>query len=270
MPEGTIKEEIDAMLNIGSVTGTPSTEAVATDAPSTSSVATNAPSTNAPGTSAPSTTAPATTAPATAAPEDDELKKIKEENERLRQQIEESSGTKAPKTTAPATAAPIDEIDFLGNTDLDELTRDSKSFNALLNKVHKSGIEAGRKLQETTLRGIPDIVKSNVTIQSTLKKKVEEFYKDNEDLMKFKKAVSTVYEELASEHPDWKIDKIFEETEKESRKRLELYKKSTSTTAPTTKAPKGPRFPKTKSSRERQKPQASSLLNEIDEMNKDM
>lgn len=280
-----IKEQIDAMLDIGSGTEAPSTESVATNAPSTESVVTNAPSTNAPstsapatqapgtetpGTKAPATSAPATDAPTTAAPEDDELKRVKEENERLRKQVEDSQRKVTPKTKAPTTAPPVEEIDFLGEgVDLDELTRDAKTFNALLNKVHKMNVESSRKFQETTLRNIPDIVKSNVAIQATLKKKVEDFYDTNKDLKSFKKVVSAVYEELAAENPDWNVDKIFNEVETETRKRLELHKKAASTKAPTTRAPRGPNFPKTKTSRQRQKPKTSALLSEIDEMNKE-
>lgn len=262
-----IKKQIDAMLDIGSRTEAPSTESVATEAPSTGSAATDAPSTSVPGTEAPATEAPTTEAPA----DGDELEKIRKENEGLRRQIEESYKKKTPKTAAPTTVAPIEEIDFLGkDVDLDELTRDSKLFNALLNKVHRTGEESARKFRETTLRGIPDIVKSNISIQSTLKKKVGEFYERNKDLKGFKKVVSAVYEELVAENPDWNVDKAFEETEKETRNRLELYKKAVSTEAPTTKAPRGPVFPKTKTSRQRKKPETSSLLAEIDEMNKDL
>lgn len=278
MPDD-IKEQIDAMMSIGSGTEAPSTESAATSAPGTESVATNAPSTNvpstqapgtvAPGTTAPATKAPATEAPTTAAPEDDELKRTKEENERLRRQIEDSQ-RKAPKTKAPTTASPVEEVDFLGaDVDLDELTRDAKVFNTLLNKVHKAGIESGRKFQETTLRNIPDIVKANVTIQATLKKKVEDFYDANKDLQSFNKVVSAVYEELAAENPDWNIDRIFKETEAEARKRLELHRKAASTSAPTTKAPRGPRFAKTRTSRQRKKPETSPLLSDIDEMNRE-
>ena len=279
MPDD-IKKQIDDMLNVGSGTDAPSTQAAATNAPGTESMVTNAPSTNAPstrapgtaapGTEAPVTKAPVTEAPTTAAPEGGELTRIKEENERLRQQVEDSQRKVAPKTTAPTTAFPVEEVDFLGSdTDLDELTRDARVFNTLLNKVHKAGIEAGRKFQETTLRNIPDIVKSNVTIQATLKKKVEDFYDESKDLKPFKKVVSAVYEELQAENPDWDIDKIFKETETETRKRLELHRKATSTDAPTTKAPRDPVFPKTKTSRQRRAPKTSPLLSEIDEMNKE-
>ena len=130
------------------------------------------------------------------------------------------------------------------------------------------GSEASRKFQETTLRNIPDIIKSNIVVQATLKKKVDEFYTDNKDLKPFKKVVAAVYEELASENPDWEVSKIFNEVEKETRERLELQKKAGATSAPTTSAPKGPKFAKTKSSRSRQKPNTSPLLEDIDEMNK--
>ena len=65
-----------------------------TEAPSTQSVATDAPGTEAPGTAAPATTAPGTSAPTTDAPkeEEDELTRIKKENESLRLKLEEVHG----------------------------------------------------------------------------------------------------------------------------------------------------------------------------------
>ena len=270
-----IKDQIDAMLNIGepTLTEAPFTEPVATEAPGTTAPGTSAPGTESPKTTAPSTDAPATSAPTTEAPADDELKRIKKENDELRKKLNESAVKKTFKTKAPTTATPFEEIDFLGeDIDLDDLTRNSSVFNKMLNKVYKMGVEASRKFQETTLRNIPEIVKSNVVVQATLKKKVDEFYEANKDLKPFKKVVASVYEELASENPDWDIVKTFNETEKETRKRLELHKKAgASTHAPTTDAPrKGPKFPKTKSSRERQKPKTSHLLSEIDKMNENL
>lgn len=275
MPEG-IKDQIDAMLKIGEPTATnaPFTEAVATETPGTEAPGTEAPGTNSPSTNAPGTSAPATDAPTTEAPkEDDEIEKIKKENESLREQLNKSAEKKPVSTKAPTTAVPFEEVDFLGkDVDLEELTRDPSMLNKLLNKVFKMGSETSRKFQETTLRNIPDIVKSNVLAQSTLKKKVEEFYTGNKDLKPFKKVVAAVYEEIASENPDWKLDDIFKSVEEETRKRLELHKKAGAVTSvPTTEAPrKGPRFPKTKSSRSRQKPKTSHLLSEIDKMNESL
>ena len=265
-----IKDQIDAMLNVGepTVTEAPYTDSVATEAPGTELPGTEAPKTESSSTEAPGTEAPATSAPATEVPKEDELEKIKKENEALRKQVEEGHKKKEPETKAPTTEVPFAEVDFLGNdVDLDELTRSPDLFNKILNKVYKLGSDASKQFQETTLRNIPDIVKSNVVAQATLKKRVDEFYETSEDLKPFKRVVAAVYEELASENPDWKLDKIFSEVEVETRKRLELHKKAGATSAPTTDAPKGPRFPKTKSSRSRQKPNTSPLLDDIDKMN---
>ena len=279
MPD-EIKDQINAMLKIGepTVTDAPFTESIVTEAPKTDAPGTEAPKTEAPGTKSPSTdapktSAPSTEAPATEAPGEDELEKIKKENEALRDKlskVEERKAplTKVPGTKAPTTEAPYKEIDFLGKEiDLDELTRDPDMLNKILNKVYKMGSDTSRAFQETTLKNIPDIVKSNVVAQATLKKKVDEFYTDNKDLKPFRKVVAAVYEEVASENPDWELNKIFEETERETRKRLELHRKARATSAPSTDAPKGPRFPKTKSSRSRQKPNTSPLLEDIDKMN---
>jgi len=271
MPE-EIKDQIDAMLNIGEPTATdaPFTESVVTKAPGTEAPGTEAPSTKSVTTDAPGTSAPATDAPTTEAPVDDELEKMKREIEALRTKLNETQEKKPPATKSPTTEVPYKEIDFLGKElDLDDLTRDPDILNKILNKVYKMGSDASKQFQETTLKNIPDIVKSNVVAQATLKKKVDEFYTENKDLKPFKKAVAAVYEELASENPDWKLDKIFNETEKETRKRLELQKKAGATSAPSTEAPKrkSPRFPGTKSSRSRQKPNTNSLLSEIDKMN---
>ena len=274
MPE-EIKDQIDAMLKIGepTVTDAPFTDFIVTEAPETNVPATEAPKTESPSTEVPGTSTPVTDAPTTEAPEEDKFEKVKKENEALRKQVADAHEkktpvTKVPGTKAPSTKAPYEEIDFLGKEfNLDDLTRDPNILNKILNKVFKMGSDASRNFQETTLKNIPDIVKNNVVAQATLKKKVDEFYDANKDLKPFKKAVAAVYEELASENPDWELSKIFTETEKETRKRLELQKKAGAISAPITSAPKGPRFPKTKTSRSRQKPNTSHLLSEIDKMN---
>lgn len=202
---------------------------------------------------------------------ENELEKIKGENEELRKKLDASYSKEEPPPTAespPAESPPetIEEISFLEeDVDLDDLTRNKDTFNKLLNKVYKAGAESSRQFQENTLKSIPDIVKSNVTLQAALKKKVDGFYDSNKDLAPFKKAVAAVYEEVAAENPDWEMEKIFEKTGEESRRRLELRKKAEGKEDPPTP---NPRFPKTKSSRtSRQKPDVSPLLEEIDKMN---
>lgn len=205
-------------------------------------------------------------------PVDDEMVTLREENEKLRKQVEErhvKEPAPTPEPTPDPEPAPIEEIDFVGDVDLDDISRDPVAFNTLLNKIHAAGVTSARGIQETTLRAIPDIVKSNVTIQSTLKKEVETFYADNEDLKPFKKVVAAVYEELASDNPDWTIANTFKEVEKETRNRLELHKKATDADPDPDPKPrtKGPKFANTKGPRQRTKPRTDALLSQIDEMN---
>lgn len=217
--------------------------------------------------------------------EDGELETVKKENKALRLRLNEASEKKIPeidkktpdnekKIPEPETKVEtVEEITFLDkDVDLDELMRSPDMFNKLLNKVYKMGADASKTFQETTLKNIPDIVKSNVLAQATLKKKVDEFYEDNKDLKSFKKAVAAVYEEIAAENPDWELDKTFEETEKETRKRLELHKEAEEPSSKKDEEThdKRPKFPKTKSSRSRQKPNTSHLLSEIDKMNESL
>jgi len=198
------------------------------------------------------------------------FERLKSENEILRTELNKmyeknvADAKNKEDEKEPDISKVPDEIDFLGeDTDIDDLMRDPSSVNKILNKVYQMGSDAAKKFQETTLRNIPEIVKSNIVIQATLKDQVNKFYGDNEDLKPFKKVVAAVYEEVASENPDWKITEIFNEVEKEARKRLELHKQTKDSK---TQKPK-PNFPKTKSSRARQKPNTNRLISEIDKMN---
>jgi|LGOV01.1.fsa_nt_gb hypothetical protein len=202
--------------------------------------------------------------------EETDFDKLKKENEALRIQIEKShepnvvdvdvkDDTKDDKPETP-------EIKFLGDDiDLDELIRSPESLNAILNKVYAAGVDSYRELQEGTIKGIPEIVKSNVSMQVALSKRVNEFYNDNEDLKPFKKVVASIYEEVASENSDWDVNKVFEKVEEETRNRLELHKKAVSKDK---KSKKKPEFPKAKGGkRTESKPDTNPLLDEIDAMN---
>lgn len=202
--------------------------------------------------------------------ESDEMKTLREENEKLRKQVEDLHVKKIPEPDPPADPEPepIQEINFLEEgVDLDDLTRNPDLLNKILNKVFVTGMEQSRKSQEDTLRAVPDIVKTNVATQAGLKREVDKFYTDNEDLKPFKKVVAAVYEELAAENADWTIAKIFEEVGNESRKRLELHKKATT---PDPDPDPKPNFPKATGKRTPvTKPKTSDLLSDIDAMNQD-
>lgn len=204
------------------------TDPPTTDEPKTDPPTTDAPKTDAPKTDAPETDAPKTEAPTTDAP--DEAAELKRENEELRKKIDDLSApkTKVPTTTAPVTDAPIEEQDFIGEIDLDEVSRDPKEFNKMLNKVYSKGVADSRlefkNYNKSTLERVPSLVSDTVSIQQKLKDLTDNFYKENKDLMKFKKVVSVVFDEMVAENPNDPYDKVLSGVGPEVRKRLELKK----------------------------------------------
>jgi len=244
------------------------TDPPGTASPGTSAPATGEPGTEAPGTEVPGTTSPGTSAPTTEAPEEDprdkELRELREEIEKLK-----GPKTQAPKTEVPSTNAPIAEEDFLGDLDLDEVSRDPKLFNQLLNKLRKGSIEYSRaevkRAVESVVRSIPDIVKNNVALTATLKEVNEKFYKDNEDLKPWKKMVAAVFEEKFSEDPSKTYTNLLPEVAVETRRRLGLQKNANNSKDKDTP----PKLPRKKGGpRQQPKPDTDPLMDEMDEMDK--
>ena len=186
----------------------------------------------------------------------------------------EKEKSKGTTTKAPTTEAPLvlDELDFAGGADLDELSRDPKKLNEFANKIYQKAVTDTRKvLGEGVLRTIPDIVKTNITMMTNLKKASDKFYNDNEDLEPFKKVVSAVFEDVAAENPDKRFDEILGKVAGESRKRLGLQRKAEDTNKNKTKNKgKSPRLPrkKGKAGQATNKPNTEPLQDELDEMNK--
>jgi len=245
-------------------TDAPKTAAPGTDPPGTSSPKTDAPKTKAPGTKAPGTKAPSTEAPK----EDERDKTIRELREKLA--AKETPKTKAPRTAAPRTSAPktdvpVSDEDFLGEVDLDELTRDPKLFNQLLNKVYRNAVKIARaevkRGTETTVRAIPDIVKNNIALTTRLKKVHDEFYTENKDLVPWKTAVGTVMEEMMSADPSQTYKELLPKVADETRRRLALKKEAIS------KKEDPPKLPRSKGGpRQNLKPETDALQKEMDEM----
>jgi len=195
----------------------------------TDSSNTDSPGTQAPGTDSPGTDAPETQTPSTEVPEEDprdaELRKLREELDEFKSK---KVTTKAPPTKAPVTELPINDEDFVGDVDLDELTRDPKIFNQLLNKIYKKAREDARQdirfSSESVVRSVPDIVKNSVAITAKLQETQKKFYEENADLVPWKQAVATVFQEKMVENPSKRYDELLPEVATEVRKRIGLRK----------------------------------------------
>ena len=187
----------------------------------------------------------------------------------LRAKIADFEAKKSePVKQEPKKEQPVsqdEDQDFLGELDVDEVTRDPKELNRLLNKIHHKAVMDTRDI---LMRDLPNIVRTQATIVDDLRRTSEQFYNDNKDLAPFKKVVATVFEEFVSKSPDKSYSDLIKEVGPEVRKRLELPTPSPTKSAPESSKP--PRLP-SKGSRAGQVQDSSTnepLQSEIEAMNK--
>jgi hypothetical protein len=215
--------------------------------------------------------------------EDKEEKKEEEEDkdviiDNLRKQLNErptpsekkEEKTEEKKEEKKEEPLKLDEQDFVGDIDLDDLTRDKTALNKLLNAVYSKGVVDSKKMTtDGMLTSIPDLVKSNITLMTTLAEARDNFYKENEDLAPFKAVVAAVFEEVAAKNSDKKIKDIMDLVAPEVRTRLQLKKtvkkeeKKEEDEKPRLHSPKGGN-----QRGQREKPDAKGVPSEIAEMNK--
>jgi hypothetical protein len=180
---------------------------------------------------------------------------------------EESEEKPAEKKEEPLK---LDEQDFIGDLDLDDLTRDKAALNKILNTVYAKGVNDSKRIAtEGVLNTIPEIVKHNLTLLTTLKEASDNFYKENSDLVPFKRVVAAVFEEIAAKNPDKKYSELMNLTAPEARKRLELHKQAIA--GEKKEKDKSPRLPNAKGGQRQsqsQRPNTSALEKEIADMNK--
>lgn len=220
MPDEMFKktqEEIELMnkpFSMGSVE---------TDAPTTNEpdIKTKPPTTEEPSgdieTDAPKTEAPETIAPKTGAPTTD----VPDDRDQIISDLRAKLNEKDITTKAPTTKAPIEDQDFLKDLDLEDVMRDSKEFNKLLNSIYQKAVT---DTQDTMGIKINQTVPNMVSMVSNLQKATESFYDDNEDLKPFKKVVAHVFDDLVATNPDKPYSDIMSDVAPEVRKRLELPK----------------------------------------------
>jgi hypothetical protein len=164
----------------------------------------------------------------------------------------------------------FEDQDFIGDLDLDDLTRDKTALNKILNSVYSKGVNDSKRIAtEGVLNSIPDIVKHNLTLLTSLKEASDNFYKDNADLAPFKRVVAAVFEDIAAKNPDKKYDELMNLVAPEVRKRLELHKKAVKEEKKDEDG-KPPRLHGAKSGQRQSptKPNTSALESEISAMNK--
>ena len=195
---------------------------------------------------------------------DREVKEKAEEKERLRLEKEK-------KKNEPLK---LEDQDFIGDQDIEDIIHDKDTFNKLLNSVYTKGVNDSKKIStEDILSSIPDIVKHNLDLLTLLKETSDKFYNDNKDLVPFKRVVAAVFEDIVAQNPDKKYTELMNLVAPEARKRLDLHKqvmRKEKNEKGGEKKGGGPRLPEAKSNLKHslQKSNPTSLESEISEMNK--
>jgi hypothetical protein len=200
--------------------------------------------------------------------------------ENLRKQLDEKSGKPDKEEAAPekkedkkVEPLKLEDQDFIGGLDVEEVVRDKDAFNKLLNSVYAKGVNDSKNITvDGVLSNIPDIVKHNLTLLTTLKETSDKFYKENEDLASFKRVVAAVFEDIAAKNPDKKYNELMNLVAPEARKRLGLGKQVAGKGKGNgDEGGKHPRLPGAKHNQRHNpshKNNPSALESEISEMNK--
>jgi hypothetical protein len=102
--------------------------------------------------------------------------------------------------------------DFLDGVDPEDMMADPELFNQVLNKAVNHGYKtAVTTAIEQVLTRMPQMVINYVRHHSTMEKVVEDFYTTHPELSAVKRTVATVANEVHAEHPDWKVQQVFDE-----------------------------------------------------------
>lgn len=191
-------------------------------------------------------------------PRDAELERLRAENAALKAKPAE---TKEPEKKEPE----VKEQDFVGDLDIDEVTRDPKEFNKVLNKIYDRATNDTRK---SIMDSLPDLVKQQAQLINSMQEATREFYETNRDLDQHKKTVATVFDELAKANPDKTFGDVIKLIGPEVRKRLKLPEPKPKVEKKEEDV-KQPRLPKKGAQAGRiQESQEEPLLDEIEAMNK--
>lgn len=237
-------------------TDPPSTDQPATDPPADFEAKTDAPATDPPEDEV-ETDPPETDSVATDPPDDRD-----ETIADLRRQLAEKD--EHVKTDPPSTDAPYEEQDFIGDLDFDEIRDEPGRFNTVLNEIYRKAVtDTTSNLNKQFSEQVPRMIEA----VNAMKQTADNFYEQNPDLAPFKKAVATVFNEVAGANPNKSYEDLMADTEVEARKRLGLKKSEGG--KPKKRTGKKPRLPRKKGGPGKPKGDDNKdpLQKELEEMN---
>lgn len=185
-----------------------------------------------------------------------ELDKLKKQNEVLRQQLQETSAETAEKEK-PIESTPLSD-DFLKDYDFDEVRDDPEKFKKFMFDVANY---VKKQTEESVYKNLPQTVSSIAGQQIELRQTAQNFYNENPELAEVKPFVAKITNQVASENPQWDMQKVLAEVAKRSYKSLGLEKSA----KPQSKSNKSkPGFAESKGGSKRRN-KAGSELSELEQ-----
>jgi len=131
---------------------------------------------------------------------------------------------KPKKTVKTGEPLDIEELNLLpeDSDEFEELLQNPKELNKTLNTLLRKAVEIGRS---SMLAEFPTLVERQVTSLTNINQLVQDFYNKNIDLVPVKPYVGVVANQIQTQHPEYPVAKLFEETERVVRESLSIPKK---------------------------------------------
>jgi len=141
--------------------------------------------------------------------EDDRYEKLLEQINVLKGELAEKS-VKDPKDE---TELKSEDINFLSEISLDDLGSNPEILNKVFNQILREAVKSSSQIPPQTInKQIEDSLTAHeISIQ---------FYNDNRDLSNVRNVVKACAGQVISEHEDWNISQVLEESAKRTRESL--------------------------------------------------
>jgi len=146
-----------------------------------------------------------------------ELEKLRKQNQILKQQLQE---TPQQQEEQKVESTPLSD-EFLKDYNFEEIQDDPEKFKQFILDVAN---HVKKNTEESIFKNLPQTVNSLAGQQIELRQTAQRFYDQNPELAEVKPFVAKITNQVASEHPDWGIEKVLAETAKRSYKALGLEK----------------------------------------------
>jgi hypothetical protein len=113
---------------------------------------------------------------------------------------------------------------------IDDILSDPAKFNAKIAELYNAALQRGAQLAlEATYKSLPRTISTYAKQQIDVVNTVNEFYQQNKDLIPLKPALVRIAQKVGTEHPEYTLPQLLNESAKAARTIFKMQK-----TAPTT------------------------------------